>query len=346
MTTNSAKTGPFVSVIIPALNSQETLGRCLDSVFKSEYRHFECIVVDDHSTDRTGEVAGAFSVRTIRLDRRRGAAGARNAGTAAAQGEILLFLDADVTVPVDGLTRIVKVLGENPDIAAVFGSYDAEPGCPDFLSQYRNLMHHFVHQSSSPEASTFWSACGAVRRDAFIKAGMYNEHTRMMEDIELGYRLKERNYRIRLDKDIRVKHYKHYSFFKLLRSDLFDRAIPWTKLMWQYRQFTQDLNLQGKHKLSALVVFILVIVLGLSFQSVWFMPAVPVLFSVFLLLNIEFYRFFLRRRGLVFAAKVVPLHMLYYGYSSLGYLIGTAQYLLTRGDKGSKMDQDISDRRS
>ncbi len=60
-----------------------------------------------------------------------------------------------------GTVRVLFV-SEEPDLAAVFGSYDDEPAAPNFLSQYKNLFHHFVHQQGSAEASTFWSGCGAI----------------------------------------------------------------------------------------------------------------------------------------------------------------------------------------
>jgi hypothetical protein len=70
---------------------------------------------------------------------------ARNIVAQAAKGEIVFFLDADVCVHADG----------------VIGSYDDDPSSRDFLSQYKNLMHCFVHQNAESEASTFWSGCGA-----------------------------------------------------------------------------------------------------------------------------------------------------------------------------------------
>jgi hypothetical protein len=53
------------------------------------------------------------------------------------------------------------------DLAAVIGSYDDEPFEPNFLSQYKNLLHHYVHQTANRDASTFWGACGAIRRESF-----------------------------------------------------------------------------------------------------------------------------------------------------------------------------------
>lgn len=76
-------------------------------------------------------------------------------------------------------------------VDALIGSYDDDPKSPDFISQYRNLMHCSVHQTGRSEASTFWSGCGAIRREVFLESGGFDEtYVRpAIEDIELGYRL-------------------------------------------------------------------------------------------------------------------------------------------------------------
>jgi glycosyltransferase involved in cell wall biosynthesis len=333
-------TKDYISVIIPAYNCAETIGLCLDSLSHSQYRLFECIVVDDHSEDETSEIARSFDSRVISLDHKEGAAHARNRGAEEARGDILLFIDADVTVYPDCLLKVSNSFAADPQVSALFGSYDDDPGRTNFLSQYRNLMHHFIHQSSQLEASTFWSACGAVRRDVFFAVGKYNENTRMMEDIELGYRLKAHNFKIFLNKEIRVKHWKRYSFARLLRSDLFDRAIPWTELMWRYRQFTRDLNLQGKHKLSGGIIILLFASLLGGIYSPWAISAVPVLLLLYFLLNRDFYKFFYHVKGLFFTVRVIPLHLLYYIYSMLGFVIGTGKYFLAGSLKSKSQKRD------
>ena len=104
----NAMSNRFISVIIPVYNGKETLGHCLKSVLKSSYPNFECIVVDDHSTDNTVEIAESFNVKIKSLNRQRGAAHARNRGAENAQGDILLFIDADVTIYPDSLVKVVK----------------------------------------------------------------------------------------------------------------------------------------------------------------------------------------------------------------------------------------------
>lgn len=116
------------------------------------------------------------------------------------------------------------------DLAALIGSYDDAPGATNFLSQYRNLLHHYVHQTGNEEASTFWGACGAVRREVFLAMGGFDESYRQasIEDIELGYRLKRAGLKILLCKALQVKHLKRWEAGSLLKADFCYRALPWT----------------------------------------------------------------------------------------------------------------------
>jgi len=88
----------MVSVIVPAYNAARTLGACLEALGQQTMprEQYEIILVDDGSTDDTAQIAGRYAgVKVLKLARNRGAAAARNAGIAAAQGELLLFTDAD-----------------------------------------------------------------------------------------------------------------------------------------------------------------------------------------------------------------------------------------------------------
>ncbi len=320
----------FISVIIPAYNAEETISRCLQSVFKSYYTHFECIVVDDHSNDDTLTVAESFPTTTIRLEKQQGVAAARNRGADLARGDILLFLDADVTIYPDTLSKVAKTFVSQPGISALFGSYDDQPGSPDFFSQYKNLFHHYIHQTSKEDASTFWGGCGAVRAEAFRKVGGFdqNKYSRpCIEDIEMGSRLNNMGYQIFLNKHLYVKHLKSYSFFTLLKSDLFDRAIPWTMVMLTNRQFRADLNLRHEHRLSAATLILAILAVFMTPLSIWFFGVTTILLATFFIMNHNFYRFFLKKKGLFFTLKVIPCHLLYYLYSTFGFLIGSCKYL-------------------
>ena len=103
-----------------------------------------------------------------------GPAAARNRGAEQVAGDVIVFVDADVTVHPDALERIREAFAADPELAAVFGSYDDAPAAPQLVSQFRNLLHHHVHSSSPGPAETFWAGLGAVRREPFLAAGGFD----------------------------------------------------------------------------------------------------------------------------------------------------------------------------
>ena len=153
-----------ISVVVPVRDGEEDLARCLDALRRSSLPPVECIVVDDGSRDGSAAVAERLGARVIRLQESHGPAFARNRGAEQAVGDILFFTDADVCVHEDTLTVAADDLSRHPDEVAVIGSYDDDPGHPSFISQYKNLFHHWIHQTSNEEAWTFWTGCGAIRR--------------------------------------------------------------------------------------------------------------------------------------------------------------------------------------
>ena len=158
---------PRLSVIVPVYNNASDLGQCIAALKASASAETEIIVVNDASTDDSAAAARAGGVHVVEMSRNSGPAAARNHGAARARGDVLVFVDADVVVATDALDRIRRVFDADPELAAVFGSYDASPRAPGVVSQYRNLLHHFTHQQANSAASTFWAGCGAIRRDAF-----------------------------------------------------------------------------------------------------------------------------------------------------------------------------------
>ena len=157
----------FISIIIPVHNGGRHLERCLDALIESSYSSFEIIVVDDCSMDDTVTIAQQKRVTILRLSKRSGVSVVRNFGAQHASGDILLFIDSDILVKRETIKLIADGFQQHADTAAIFGSYDDKPQEENFISQYRNLFHHFNHQNSDTEASTFWTGCGAVRKNVF-----------------------------------------------------------------------------------------------------------------------------------------------------------------------------------
>lgn len=317
-----------ISIVIPVYNGGDNFRQCLSSLKQFVPEGIEIIVVADGDTDGSGDLAKTFATKVLRNPTAKGPAQARNLGAKEAQGEILFFVDADVAISADTIERVSQSFAQNPNLVALIGSYDESPGASNFLSQYKNLFHHYTHQSASEEASTFWGACGAIRREVFLSMGGFDENYRLpcVEDIELGYRLKKAGYRIQLNKNIQVKHLKRWGIISLLRADLFYRAIPWTVLLMRYPEFGNDLNLKFSSRISVVLVYAL---LGLLLLAYWWSPALILAFIlglVLLAINLPVYQFFQEKRGFLFALQTIPWHWLYYLYSGLGFAIGLAEY--------------------
>jgi glycosyltransferase involved in cell wall biosynthesis len=309
-----------LSVVIPVLDGGDNFGRCLAALEASTRSPDEVIVVDDGSTDGSGDLARRHGARVVRLDGPpRGPAFARNRGAEAAVGDVLVFLDADVAVHPDTLARVERHLAEQPQLAALFGSYDADPPARGLVTRYKNLLHHYVHQHARREAFTFWAGCGAIRRDVLAALGGFDEgYARpAIEDIELGARLHRAGHRVWLCADVQVTHLKRWTLGSLLRSDVVDRAIPWTRLIVREGRLPADLNLDARGRLGALAAWLIVLFLGLGFWYPWAWAGSLLAAAALGALNARLYRFMARHGGTGFAVGAAGLHTLYLLYSSL-----------------------------
>ena len=285
----------------------------------------------DGSDVAARQLAASFGVRVTQTPSRGGPARARNTGARVARGEILFFVDADVLIARDAVGQVTDAFRQEPALAAVFGSYDDAPGARNFLSQYKNLFHHYVHQSAREEASTFWAGCGAIRREVFLALGGFDERYRQpaIEDIELGYRLRQAGHRIELCKTLQVKHLKRWTAVSLLQSDILARALPWSALILR-RGFIKDLNITVSNRVSVVAACgLLVTLLGAwRWPSLWWIAAA--LAALLLGLNAPLYRFFWRKRGVPFSLRTIPWHWFYFLYSGVAFAIATALHCIRR----------------
>ena len=155
----SSKFPSYISLIIPVYNGGPAFQGCLESLKlflpPPDQVATEVIVVADGCTDDSARLAEEFSSTVLKTASPGWPARARNLGARPAQGEILFFIDADVTIHADTIPRLALLFTENKTLAAAIGSYDDAPGAPNFLSQYKNLFHHYTHQTSQEDASTF-----------------------------------------------------------------------------------------------------------------------------------------------------------------------------------------------
>jgi hypothetical protein len=321
---------------VPVYNGGPAFVRCLESLKALHPAASEIIVVDDGSTDGSDRAAAQFATTLLRTGRRQGPAVARNQGARAAQGDLLFFVDADVTVQHSALDMFLHVFDDEPDVAAVIGSYDDGPVAPNLLSQYKNLLHHYVHQQSGVDGFTFWGACGVVRRNLFLHLGGFDEHYRQpsIEDIELGYRLRAAGRRIRVVKQLQVKHWKHWGAISLFRSDVFQRAVPWSALILRVGRMDNGLNIARASRARVALACALPLAVGAAW---WWPPAWAIavlLFVVLLALDAPVLRYFREKRGAWFAMRTIPWHWFSHIYSGAAFTAVLAWHVLRRRGSG------------
>jgi len=295
---------PSLAVVVPATDTPPTLDECIRAIERAAHPPEELIVV--------ATPPGA------------GPAAARNSGVRRAVSEVVVFIDADVEVHADAFDRIRAVFHADSTLSAVFGSYDADPRRHGLISDFRNLLHHHVHQSGAGPATTFWAGLGAVRRNDFESVGGFDESRfakASIEDIELGMRLSANGSRIVLDPLLQGKHLKRWSLDGMIRTDLFRRGVPWARLLLETGS-SAALNLSWRNRASAAASTTLV--LGLITRRPKLAGAALVLL---LSLNADFYRLLLRQRGLRQAAAGVPLHVLHHNVSAVSVPLAVLTHL-------------------
>lgn len=319
-----ASAGPDIDIIMPVYNGEEFIVKSLPPLLAMKQRGEvrEVIVVDDSSLDSSVMIAQQLGAKVISTGGRLGPGAGRNRAAAVAEAGLLWFVDSDVVVHDDAVEHLLSGFSDDR-VVAVFGSYDDRPAAQNFLSLYKNLVHHHYHNRGRAEASTFWAGCGAVRTKAFLDVGGFDVETYRrpsIEDIDLGYRLIEAGGQIRLVASVKSSHLKVWRLFNLIHTEVFCRAILWSRLMLTRSGLVDDLNVSTTERIKALLAGLLLLALAAAVigkLSWWF---VLVLTGAAMAANKDLYLLFKRRKGLPFALGGVAFHQLYYLYSGFAFV--------------------------
>jgi len=323
---------PHLTLVMPTISWEEPFGTCIRAALAGLEPPDEALVVFDGPPPPPPDWLLESPAQLLSTGRRSGPAAARNLAARQGRGEILLFVDADVELHADAMERIRARFANDPELAAVFGSYDDRPAAPGVVSRFRNLLHHHTHSSHPGPATTFWAGCGAVRREAFLALRGFDEQgyeRPCIEDIEFGLRLSDAGGRILLDPAIQGTHHKRWTLRSMVVTDIGQRAIPWSRLLLRRPQGSSVLNLDGTARFSTLLILLVLLsTLSLAWKpNLWPLPLLSL--AAFVVLNRSFHALCFRRGGALLALAAIPLHGLYFLYSMVCFALVTLQHLLS-----------------
>lgn len=194
---------PFVSVIVPARNEEKVIVRTIAALLRSDYPHFDVIVVDDGSTDSTAaritEAFGRDSRVRLLMQENRGKAEALNFGLVQSKSEIVIALDADTLFESDTMRKLIRHF-EEKEVGAVAGN--AKVGNRVNLITRWQALEYVTSQNLDRRAfdalnciTVVPGAVGAWRRDLILKAGGFTGET-LAEDTDLTISIRRLGYDI------------------------------------------------------------------------------------------------------------------------------------------------------
>lgn len=170
---------PLVSVIVPTRNSGATIRECLESIASQTYRRIELIVVDNHSTDATLEVAHAFTSRVLVVGPERSAQ--RNAGARASRGKYLMFIDSDMVLTPMVIEQCVQFVRADSTVKGVI--IPERSVGEGFWTQCKALERSCYVGDDTIEAARFFD------RTVFEEAGGFDESLTGPEDWDFSQRI-------------------------------------------------------------------------------------------------------------------------------------------------------------
>lgn len=202
MTSEMSMSGssPLVTIVVPCFNDSRFILHCLQSVKSQKYQDWECIVVDDASTDTSVRLAWEFArtderFRVVRHTRNGGLSAARNTGLRLAQGELITFLDSDDFLTEDSLADRVSHAMPHINDSSLAGVYCSvllapEDAVPGDYAKARNWTSSAVDFVVSGDRCPF-NVHAVLARTSIVKAaGGFDESLRHgAEDWDLWYRI-------------------------------------------------------------------------------------------------------------------------------------------------------------
>ena len=311
---------------MPVFNAADIFGGVLDSIPDNLGDNFELIMIDDCSTDGTGDLIRrhpkAGRIKLLKTPVNSGPATARNMGVEVAGGDLLLFFDADVVFLPDTFDRVREYLRQNPSARCFTGINSKESASPGLTSRFHALYSYYALNliAEGGEASTWNPRLGFVTKELYRAVGGFDTTYRKadVEDYDFSKNLAKIT-PIVFTRTLEIKH--HFGGFEASSRNFFKRSRQWTHLL--FRRKTLDKT--GHTRVSNVPN---ILIPSLMTACVLFSPLLPAgkilagLFAAHFLFNLPEILFFIRAagpvKGLVFSAMI----LWFYWLASLGIMLG------------------------
>jgi glycosyltransferase involved in cell wall biosynthesis len=201
---------PKVSVIVPTYNEEKVIGSLIKSISNQSYSNIETIIVDDGSSDNTVEVSKKLGVKVYKRSHAERSV-QRNFGVGKSKGKYFLILDADMELTSDVVGDCVKLLEKDKKIgASIIPEISVATNFWEEVKAFERSFYNLEGDSVTDAARFF-------RKEAFKKAGGYDESITGPEDWDLPDTVKKIGYKIGRIKSIIYHHERIKSPFKIAK---------------------------------------------------------------------------------------------------------------------------------
>ena len=307
---------PLVSIIIPVFNGEKTIRECLKGVLNSDYKSFEIIVVDDGSMDKTLEIVKNFGRVKLLTQTNSGSATAKNHGARNAKGEFFYFLDSDVVIFKDAISKLVETANKF-EVDLVQGAYSTRPMNDGLVHHYKALMDYVMYlpKKYREEVKINHQMGGGgemFSKDSFLNLGGYDSTYggASVEREELFIRFRDAGYRSAANPMIMSRHY-FPSFKEMIKNYIF-RIYQTVKLLDHTDKKATSFSYISLEKVivAPLFAFLLVTTLLTAFFNL-----TPFLLSwvctiLFFILSREFIDLSCQHHGLRKTVLLIGLHLI------------------------------------
>jgi glycosyltransferase involved in cell wall biosynthesis len=272
----------LVSFIIPAHNAAATIQKTLASFMKEDLEDVEVILVDDFSEDDTPALAALIlckiNGRMIQTDEHSGAGIARNRGAEAAQGEVLVFIDADCLIKpglIDSIKKEAEAILPGTILGGTYTPLSSDGG---FFSDFQSVFINYSetkHPESPDYIPTHLMIIG--KEDFFSAGGFREDFLPILEDVEFSHRAREQGFHLRMIPSLQVGHIFNYTFLKSLKN-AFRKSFYWTIYSLSRRDIFRDSGTASRElKVNILSWLVTLLLIALALFPGNF---TPLLFSI------------------------------------------------------------------